>query len=165
MKHRCPVSLPGLCGALFAVAVSGCAGFGNIETPPRVNLVDMRPVEMTLFEQRYRVALRIQNPNDAPLEVTGMDYTIDINDQKFADGVSDARFTVPPYGESVVEVTLTSSLVRLIEQFRQLDRREKLVIDYRISGRMSIAGLPTGYPFRHEDSLDLSPSRARGNAL
>lgn len=158
-------SVPALCTALVMLAVTGCAGLGDIDTPPRVTLVDLRPIAMTLFEQRYLARLRVRNPNDVPLEVTGMDYTIDINDQKFADGVNNERFTVPPYGESVVEVTLISSLLRLIDQFRRLDQRGKLVIDYRISGRMSVAGLPARFPFSHEDSLELSPSRGSGKAL
>ena len=159
----------GLIRALFTALVfllmSGCVGLGGIDTPPLVNLVDLRPGEMTLFEQRYLVKLRIRNPNDAPLEVRGMNYTIDINDQKFADGVSDKNFTVPPYGESVVEVKLTSSLLRLFEQLRKLDQRGKLVLDYRLSGGMSVAGLPTRYRFTHEDTLDLSPSSTGGDAL
>lgn len=165
MNYLCVLPIARLYAVLIVLAISGCAGFGEIDTPPRVNLVDMRPADMTLFEQRYLVTLRVQNPNDAPLEVTGMDYAIDINDQKFADGVSDERFTVPPYGESLVEVALTSSLLRLIDQFRKLDQRGGLVLDYRISGRMSVTGLPTRYPFSHEDSLELAPSRARGNSL
>ncbi len=154
-----------LCVTFVVLALSACAGLGPLETPPRVNLVDLRPADVTLFEQRYSVRLRVRNPNDVPLEVRGMDYAIDINDQKFADGVSDAHFTVPPYGERVVEVTVTSSLLRLIEQFRQMDQRGSLVLDYRLSGHMSIAGSPTRHAFAHEDSLDLSPSPAHGKAL
>ena len=157
--------IPALCIALGVLLISACAALGGIDTPPRVNLVDLRPADMTLFEQRYLVKLRISNPNDAPLEIRGMDYSIDINDQEFADGVSDKKFTVPPYGESVVEVTLASSLLQLIEQFRKLDQRGRLVLDYRLTGHMSIAGLPTRYPFSHEDTLDLSPSPASGSPL
>lgn len=149
----------------FALALSGCAGLGPLETPPRVNLVDLRPAEMTLFEQRYSVKLRVLNPNDGPLEVRGMDYAIDINNQKFADGVSAEQFTVPPYGERVVEVTVTSTLLRMVEQFRQLDRSETLRFDYRISGHMSIAGSLTRHSFVHEDALDLSPATSGGRAL
>ena len=152
--------------ALSAILLSACAQPSVTDSPPRVNLVDLRPLEMTLFEQRYRVKLRIQNPNDAPLEVRGMDYAIDINKEKFAEGVSDEQFSVPPYGERVVEVTLTSSLMRLIAQFRRLEQRGNLVLDYRLAGRLRVAGLPGSYAFSHEDTLDLSAEpRAGGTAL
>lgn len=165
MSLSSPKSVRGICSLIAAAWLAGCAGLRPIETPPRVSLVDLRPGVITVFEQRYSVRLRVLNPNDIPLEVRGMDYAIDINDQKFADGVSAEQFTVPPYGERVVEVTVTSSLLRLIEQFRQLDQRENLRLDYRISGRMSIAGSPTRHSFVHEDTLDLSPATAGGKAL
>ena len=152
--------------ALGAILLSACAQPGVLDTPPRVNLVDLRPLEITLFEQRYRVRLRIQNPNDAPMEVRGMDYAIDINKEKFAEGVSDERFTVPPYGEHVVEVTLTSSLMRLVEQFRKLQQRGRMVLEYRLAGRLRVADLPGSYAFSHEDTLDLSAEPpAGGTAL
>jgi LEA14-like dessication related protein len=138
--------------------LSGCAGLSGIDEPPRVNLVGLRPVEMNLLEQRYRAKLRIRNPNDAPLKVRGMDYTIHINERQFADGVSDRRFTVPPYGESVIEVTLNSSLFRLLEQFSRLQGGDKLVLRYRISGGLSVAGSPTKFLFSYEDELDFSRS-------
>lgn len=143
-----------LCLSLF----SGCAGLSGIDAPPRVNLVDLRPVEINLLEQRYRARLRIRNPNDAPLKVRGLDYTIYINERKFADGVSDRRFTVPAYGESVIEVTLSSSLFRLLEQFSRLAAGDKLVLRYRISGALSVAGSATKFPFSYEDELDFSRS-------
>lgn len=151
--------------ALIALMIAGCAGLNAIDSPPRVNLVDLRPAEVTLFEQRYLVKLRLTNPNDVALQVRGMDYSIYINDRKFADGVSDRHFTVPAYGESVIEVSLTSSLFRLIEQFQKLDQRGRLVLDYRLSGRISIAGAATRYAFDHEDTLDLSPPTGGGTTL
>jgi len=144
--------------ALSLLLFSGCAGLGGIDEPPRVNLVGLRPTEMNLLEQRYRAKLRIRNPNDAPLKVRGLDYTIHINERKFADGVSDRKFTVPPYGESVIEVTLNSSLFRLLEQFSRLQEGDKLVLRYRISGGLSVAGSPTKFSFSYEDELDFSRS-------
>jgi LEA14-like dessication related protein len=143
---------------LALTLLSGCAGLSGIEEPPRVNLVALSPVELNLLEQRYRAKLRIRNPNDAPLKVRGLDYTIHINEKKFADGVSDRRFTVPAYGESLVEVTLSSSLFRLLEQFSRLEPADKLVIRYRISGGLSVTGSPTKFPFSYEDELDFSRS-------
>ncbi len=165
MSWLIPRQSTSLFAALVVLAIAGCAGLGAIETPPRVNLVDLRPAEVTLFEQRYLVKLRVANPNDVPLEVRGMDYSIEINDRKFADGVSDRHFEVPAYGERVIEVSLTSSLFRLIEQFRKLDQQGRLVLDYRLSGRISVAGAVTRYAFDHEDTLDLSSPAAGGTPL
>ena len=59
--------------ALIAL-LAGCATTGTIEEPPRVSLVSIAPEEFQLFEQRYRVTLRVLNPNDAQLTIRGISH-------------------------------------------------------------------------------------------
>lgn len=100
--------------------MSGCAGTAELANPPRVSLAGLGLAEIGLVEQRYAARLRIQNPNDARLRVRGMEYTIYINGRKFADGVSDRNFSVAAYSERIVEVNLTSTVLRVYEQFKKL---------------------------------------------
>ena len=148
---------------LLAVAalLSGCAITGDLANPPRVSLADLRPAQMGLLEQRYAARLRIQNPNDAELNVRGMEYTIYLNERKFADGVSDRDFSVPGYGEKTIEVNLTSTALRVLDQFRSLSEGESQVLRYRIAGSLSLSGFRRSVPFSHQDEIDLSP-RAGG---
>ncbi|MCA9422181.1 MAG: LEA type 2 family protein, partial [Nitrospira sp.] len=41
-----------------------------------------------MFEQRLQVDLRVRNPNDFDLEVTGLDFTLHLNDQRLARGLT-----------------------------------------------------------------------------
>lgn len=147
---------------LFATALillalaAGCATTGEFANPPRVSLAGLRLAEVGLVEQRYAARLRIQNPNDASLSVRGMEYTIYLNDRKFADGVSDRQFSVPGYGEKLIEVNLTSTVLRVVEQFKNLSNGEPQVFRYRIAGSLNLAGLRSSIPFSHEDAIDLS---------
>ena len=141
---------------ILLALVAGCAATGDLANPPRVSLAGLRLGEVGLMEQRYAARLRIQNPNDASLSVRGMEYTIYLNDRKFADGVSDRRFSVPAYGEKLIEVNLTSTVLRVFEQFKNLSNGESQVFRYRIAGSLSLAGLRSSIPFSHEDAIDLS---------
>ncbi len=143
--------------ALIVMAlIAGCASTGELANPPRVSLAGLRLAEVGLVEQRYAARLRIQNPNNASLSVRGMEYTIYLNDRKFADGVSDRNFSVPGYGEKLIDVNLTSTVLRVFEQFKNLSNRESQVFRYRIAGSLSLTGLRTSIPFSHEDAIDLS---------
>lgn len=143
---------------LVAIAlVSGCAITGDLANAPRVSLADLRLAEVGLLEQRYVAWLRIQNPNDTDLNVRGMEYTIYLNGRKFADGVSDRDFSVPGYGEEIVEVNLTSTALRVLDQFRSLSEGESQVLRYRIAGSLSLEGLRRSVAFSHQDEIDLSP--------
>ncbi len=142
--------------ALLIALVAGCASTGELANPPRVSLADLRLAEVGLVEQRYAARLRIQNPNDARLNVRGMEYTIYVNGRKFADGVSGRDFSVPGYGEIIIEVNLTSTVLRVFEQFKNLSESESKIFRYRIAGSLSLAGLQRSIPFSHEDVIDLS---------
>ncbi len=142
---------------IFCIAlVSGCASTTEFANPPRVTLADLRLAEMSLMEQRYAAKLRVQNPNDARLNVRGMEYTIYVNGRKFADGVRSGNFSVPGYGETLMDVNLTSTVLRVFEQFKNLSEGEPKEFRYRIAGSLSLAGLAGSIPFSHEDVLDLS---------
>lgn len=141
---------------LTTVLISGCAATSELANPPRVSLADIRLAEVGLVEQRYAAKLRVQNPNDAQLNVRGMEFTIYVNGRKFADGVSGRDFRVPGYGEEIIDVNLTSTVLRVFEQFRSLSRSESRIFRYRIAGSLSLAGLRGNIPFSHEDVIDLS---------
>lgn len=154
---RYPGCLPVLPTVTFLIALmSGCAGTAELANPPRVSLAGLRLAEIGLVEQRYAARLRIQNPSDARLRVRGMEYTIYINGRKFADGVSDRNFSVAAYSERIVEVILTSTVLRVYEQFKNLSEGEAKAFRYRIAGSLSLSGQPETIPFSYEDVLELS---------
>ena len=155
-EQAAPALLAFARAACLLALISGCAVTGELANPPRVSLADLRLSEVTLVEQRYAAKLRVQNPNHATLRVRGMDYTIYINGRKFADGVSSRQFTVLGYGEAIVEVDLTSTVLRVFEQLQNLSSGESRVFRYRISGSLTLDGYQGSVPFTHEDVIDLS---------
>lgn len=154
----------GLYHGMMAVAMlallAACAGTPLRPESPRVKLVGLEPLAVDLFEQRYRVGLRIQNPNDFPLRVRGIDFRIDLNGQRFAEGVSNRQVEVPAFGEARVDVEVSSSLLDLMRQLQSLGRGETRALEYRISGRLALTGSPLRVPFRYEGRIDLAPAGA-----
>ncbi len=144
---------------------AGCATLGAYSQTPRVSLNDVRPLDMTLFEQRYLLTLRIQNPNEADLPIRGMSYTVYINDTKFADGVSPQAVTVSAFGERVVEVEAVSNLLRVIEQFRHRDGGSRGKLNWRITGGLSLENRLGGPPLEYEGELDLTPRDGEGQRI
>ncbi len=138
---------------VLLVLVPGCAGLPPREAPPRVNLVNLRPLEMTLFEQRYGLTLRIQNPDRHPIHIQGLSFEVELNGRPFAHGVSDRQVEVPAFGEALLEVEVVSTLFSLVEQIRQLDERAGMPLSYRISGRINSSGSLVSIPFEQKGEL------------
>jgi len=119
---------------LIALLAAGCAGL-KIQSPS-VTLAGMEVIEANLFEQRFAFKLRVQNPNDSEISITGLSFSVEINGQLFAKGVSDKPATVPRFGEAVLEVAAVSNLTGILRQVNELRRTNREEVTYRIKGRL-----------------------------
>lgn len=146
-----------LTACLVCLLFTACAGLGGYREPPRVSLVGIQPLDMTLMEQRYRLALRILNPNDVDLPVSGMNYSVELNGREFAYGVSRQEVTIPALGEAVVEVEVISSLLDMLRQLRALEDDTARGLDYRLVGDLRLGDHGVRLPFEYSGSLDWVP--------
>ncbi|MDX1764658.1 MAG: LEA type 2 family protein [bacterium] len=140
---------------LFLGAMAGCAGLTKRPEPPEVSLANMAILNAGLFEQRYRLQLRLQNPNDFPLPIKGMKYQITINDKAFARGVSSDSVTIPAFSEALVDVEGISNLSTLVDQLFELGHTGKEKIQYRLSGSARLANQPLSIPFEYQGEFKL----------
>src|SRR5215510_11268057 len=79
---------------LLALTLSACATLPGHE-PIQVTVADIESMEGEGMEMRMLVKLRVQNPNEAPLEFDGVFIKVEVLDRTLATGVSDQRGTVP----------------------------------------------------------------------
>ena len=148
--------------ALYAAALlAGCAGLGAYQESPRVSLVSIEPLDMTLLEQRYALGLRIMNPNAAEIPINGLSYTIEINQREFAYGVSRQTVTIPAYGEAVLEVEVVSNLLDVLRQLQSLQEDKPAALGYRLSGKLSLANSSFRLPFDYSGELNWLPAADR----
>jgi LEA14-like dessication related protein len=149
-----------LLGIVFSVA--GCATLSGIE-PPSVHLASVSLSNVTLFEQQYKLGLRLQNPNDVDLPIQGLAYEVELNDQPFAQGVSTGGVTVPRYGSAVLEVEGFSTLGDLLRQYKQLAKGDLKGVRYRIKGKLSLGGGLT-LPFDRRGEIGMPEAGQGGPA-
>jgi LEA14-like dessication related protein len=100
----------------FGVLLSGgCASLQRSE-PIDVIMAGVEPLQGEGLELRMLVKLRIQNPNDMPLDFNGVSVQMDVQGKRFATGVSDAAGSVPRFGETIVNVPVSISVFRIARQ-------------------------------------------------
>ncbi len=122
------------CAALLS---GGCASLTG-RAPVEVMVAGVEPLQGEGLELRMLVKLRIQNPNDLPLEFNGVSLQMDVQGRRFATGVSDATGSVPRFGEALVEVPVSVSVLRIAQQAIGVmadERRGKLA--YEMTGRLA----------------------------
>jgi LEA14-like dessication related protein len=120
---------------MLTVLAAGCATLSGLDAP-RVNVSNITPQDMTLFEQKFLVQLRIQNPNDVALEVKGMTFNLDLNGKSFATGLSNKQVTIPRFGSDVVDVEVISGLTGILRQLQSFAAGGPPKLTYRLQGKV-----------------------------
>ena len=141
--------------SLFALSI-GCAGVGKTLETPRVTLANIQVEEVKAFETIFQIELRVFNTNDIAIEIKGIDCELEINDRKFASGVSKVEKEIPSYGTDTIPVTLYSSVLEMVRGVLNLPGKEKL--KYKVSGHVRLGGgplVPSVVPFKSEGEFSL----------
>lgn len=124
--------------AVLALALAACA---SLPDPVQVTVAGIEPLPGEGMELRMLVRLRVQNPNDVAIDFTGAAVTLDVAGKTFATGVSDAAGTVPRFGEAVVAVPVTISMMRMARQVLGAVNAEPTDrIAYDLSGKLARRG-------------------------
>jgi LEA14-like dessication related protein len=125
---------------LLATVLAGCATLPE-EDPLEVTVAGIEPLQGEGMELRLNVKLRVQNPNDAPLDYDGASVKLEVQGRTFATGVSDATGTVPRFGESVIEVPVTASMLRVVRNVMgMMQDQPPEQVRYKMTGKLSTTG-------------------------
>lgn len=142
----------GLLSAL-ALALGGCALLRDGLEAPGVSLVEIRPLQMGVLEQRFAVKLRVQNANAVPLPISGLRYRLEVDGRDFGRGVSSRALRIPAYGEEVVELELSTNMLSMLDKLRRWSRNPPDAIPYAIQGELKLDDRVRPFPFRREGTV------------
>jgi LEA14-like dessication related protein len=149
--------------AVGALAMAGCASLPQ-KDPLQVTVAGIEGLPGEGMEVRMLVKLRVQNPNEAAINYTGVYMKLDVLGKTFASGVSDQSGVVPGFGEAVVAVPVTVSVLRMVRQVvGMLDGQPVDTIRYEMSGKLS-GGLFGTERFESKGEFELPKSEPAAGA-
>lgn len=113
------------------------------------------------LELRLLVRLRVQNPNPDPISFSGAYVKVEVQDKTFATGVSDTPGTVAGFSESVVEVPVTVSMLRMVRQVMGMkDAAQTDQIRYSMSGKLGTHRFSASGEFSLDPQPEATPAAA-----
>ncbi len=154
MKRRIFVMLRTFIPIFF---LAGCAHLLGTADNPRVNIASLTPKDMKLFEQVFVMELRVMNPGDKELVINGLAFTLEVNGQTFARGVSNESFTVGAFASHIVQVEAVTTLASLLRQIVQAQKEEFSGFTYRLKGYFQSAPSAVRIPFDETGEFKRSP--------
>jgi LEA14-like dessication related protein len=138
---------------LVLIWLAGCAVFPGSLERPKVTLAALTLIDANLFEQRFGLKLRVQNPNRIDLPVQALTYDVELNDKAFGSGVARAPVTVPGYGSELIDVEMISNLSGLLRQLAEYSKSGVSTLRYRLKGNVILGPWNTRLPFEQSGEI------------
>ena len=148
--------MAGLCAVL--VTLAGCSTFNQKLESPELSLVGIQMLSTDMFAQKFKVRVLVKNPNDLEIPVRGIDYTIILMGDSFAEGVSNDQFLLPAKGEAEFDMLVTTNFVSSFGRLLSRVGGGKLQdLHYEIVGEVLVdKGMIRKIPFNHQGTVDIS---------
>lgn len=134
--------------ALLTPLLFACSSLVPQLQTPSLSIVNVELLKSDLFEQRIKVRMRVQNPNERTLPIKGLSYVVDVAGKEFAHGVSAASFVVPAMGEAEFDMNVTANMASALFKFLGSKESEGDQVPYRLKGKIALSeGLLRSIPF------------------
>lgn len=144
--------------AALPLLLAACATVAP-DSAPKIDVVGIEPLPTLGPEFRLLVKLHIVNPSDTPLEYDGAYVEINVDERKYADGVIDARGSVPRFSEAMLSVPVTINAMAVVRQALSLASGERSpTMRYQLRGKLS-GPLFHSHRFETSGELPLPASR------
>ena len=141
-----------------AVLLAACSSLGSKLEAPSLELVGVQMLSTDMFAQRFKVRVKVINPNDLELPVKGLEYTILMMGDSFAEGMANESFLLPAMGEAEFDMMVTTNFVSSFGRLLSRVQGGKLEnIDYEITGKIMVEkGMVRKIPVNHRGTVDFS---------
>ncbi|MHC6226418.1 LEA/WHy family protein [Pseudomonas sp. X10] len=139
---------------LLAGGLNACSLF-QARDPLNISVIGIEPLPGQELELRMAVKIRVQNPNETPIDYNGIALNLEVNGQQLAAGVSDQQGRIDRYDEQVLVVPVSVTAFAVLRQAYGLSRLESLQgLPYVLRGKLASGPLGT-VRFTDRGKLDL----------
>ena len=149
------------------VTMASCSSLGPKLVAPQVSLVGIQIMSADMFAQQFMVRVKVENPNDLEIAVSGIEYEIFLMGDSFAEGVSDSSFMLPAKGEAefdmIVKTNFVSSLGRLVSRTSGGKLED---VPYQVTGKLVLEkGIMRTFPFSRAGTVNFTKARDKMQAI
>lgn len=121
---------------LLYLLVAGCASLRpNFETP-NIHVTSLSMLPSSGLEARFKIGLRVSNPNPQALKVRGMSYNVSLEGFKFIQGVGNNIPTIPAYGEEEFFVEASTNLIESIKMITAFINNPRDTLQYSFGAKL-----------------------------
>lgn len=143
--------------------LNGCAAMHGFKEDPTISIADIRIQDIKAMEGVFLIKLRVLNPNEAPLDIHGINCDLEINKRHFASGIGTGNQSVPAFGTAIVPVEVYASVLDMITSVADMIHTvgkppaKDEPVPYVLQGtvRVGVHGFKKEVPFKASGELSL----------
>jgi LEA14-like dessication related protein len=140
--------------ALPLMMLSGCASLLPKLQPPQLTVTGIVLGGGNLQQQQLQVRLHASNPNERAIAIRGIECHLDLSGRPFAQGTTDAAFTLPALGETDFTLDVTADIGAAMTALAGSLGHSS--VDYRLYGQVHLAsGIVRTVPFSQNGRVRL----------
>jgi len=132
-----------------------CATLDPNYEEPTVMLSSFRAIPSEGIVPAFEVGLRIINPNDSPLELAGVVYSISLQGHELVKGVGKGYPPIEGYSEGIIKLTAGANLLEGIRFITGMAKNQDAPVEYRFQAKLDLAGIYPSLRISETGLLDL----------
>lgn len=145
-----------LVAALVALGLlTSCAVLNPNIDPPKINVVSVRSLAGDGRLPRFEIVLRVLNPNEQELSISGISYSVVLLDREVVSGVSNNIAPIKGYGESLVALTAELQFLQLLQLMASLGINPAEPLVYRLTAKIDFYGFMPTQRFEERGDITL----------
>lgn len=136
-KTACRVALLALVVPLMIL--QGCATLSPGFEPPEVQVTALEPLPNNQSgDLRFRIHLRVFNPNNTDLALSGLFYTLKLAGHKVITGTSSNLPVIPAYGQNAIVVDASANLMGSFMAAAELLQMQGNTVPYELEAKLGL---------------------------
>ncbi|WP_226660961.1 LEA type 2 family protein [Microbulbifer aggregans] len=125
--------------AIMTALINGCAVLSPDFEKPEVQVTAVEPLPNNQSSDlRFRIHLRVFNPNDSELALSGLYYTLSLAGHKVITGTSNNLPPIPAYGQDTIVVDASANLMRSFMAAAELLRLQSDTVPYELEAKLGL---------------------------
>jgi LEA14-like dessication related protein len=124
--------------AMIGAALAGCASMLPKLQAPTLLVTGVVIGGGNMQQQQIRLTFHASNPNTRAIPIRSIECSLELEGTAFAQGATDAAFTLPPLGEADFDVNVSANLNTVLAAL--LGGLGHHTVDYRVYGQVHLQG-------------------------
>ena len=136
--------------------VHGCATVMPDLDPPKVSVDSVESIDSASGAPRFKIRLRVANPNQQTLDIAGISYGIEILDEEVVSGVTNDVPVIEGYSEEVVTLEAGLQVFQLVRLVTKLGGSGSGALEYKFTAKIDFRGLVPTQRIEEKGELSLN---------